>query len=219
MRLHRGGRFRSWLARRLGGSPEEGERALRRLLHLSGALALLYEPLPDRLGPIPKSWALLIALGVVLGLEAGRRLGRLELPTIRPAEADRGIASFAFYAIGLTITLLLFPAAVASAAILVAAFADPLMGELRALGRRPHGRDLPVALAAALALASVGLLAVGRWSVPGALLGGLVVAATALAVEGPRWHWFDDDLAMPIAGALALTLLLLLLPGLPGLSV
>jgi len=203
MRLHRGGRFRTWLGARLGGDFALGDRVWRRILHGLGAAVLIYYPLPnDFFVVLPKAYVLLIALIAVLGLEALRHSVRLELPTIRPYEAGR-VGSFAWFALAIVAAILLFPPAIAAAVVLGCALVDPLAGELR---RRP----VPSAVAWGLpfgayaALAFVGLVGVGGWPpLPSAGLA-LAAAAIGVAVEGPRFRGVDDDLAMTLAPALAL---------------
>ncbi len=206
VRLHRGGRTRAWLGRQLGGDAELGDRAWRRVLHFAGAVVLVLFVLPrDVFGVLPTDTVLLIALAAVLVLEALRRTAGWELPTIRAHEQGR-VASYAYFAIGLSAAALLFPRTAAVIAILGAATIDPLLGELRA-------RGLPTRRAAAIGLVvyagmAVALLAVlGGWTVPDALAGGVLAGAVAIAVEGPGALLpLDDDLAMPLLPGLLLAI-------------
>jgi dolichol kinase len=203
VRLHRGGRFRRWLGARLGGDFALGDRVWRRILHGLGAAVLIYYPLPnDFFVVLPKEYVLLLALGVVLALELLRHSMRLELPTIRPYETGR-VGSFAWFAVAIVAAILLFPMAIAAAVVLGCALVDPLAGELRHTGRyRGLARLLPFATYAALAF--VGLAVLGAWPVLASVGLALIAAAIGVAVEGPRFRWVDDDLAMTLGPAIAL---------------
>jgi len=203
LRLHRHGRFRRWLGEALGGDEELGDRAWRRILHLTGALVLVYYAVPVNFFVIaPKSDILLSALAAVLVLEALRHGAGLELPTIRPYEAHR-VASFVFYSLALVLAVLLFPVPIAAAVVLGTSVVDPIAGELRI-----RSNSLPLTVGVPLGaygmLAFVGLAAIGGW--PAGLSAVLAVAAAGIAVaaERPKWPWVDDDLAMTLVPALFL---------------
>jgi len=175
LRLHRHGQFRRWLGHALGGDEELGDRAWRRILHLFGALVLVYYAVPNNFFVVaPKADILLAALGVMFVLEALRHAVGLELPTIRPYETHR-IASFVFFALALVLAVLLFPLPIAAAVVLGTAIVDPVAGELRRQSNSPVLTvGLPVAAYGLLAF--VGLAAIGGWPAgPSALLA--VVAA------------------------------------------
>jgi len=214
LRLHRGGRFRAWLGARLGGDAALGDRVWRRVLHGAVAVILLYYALPNDFFEIaPKRTVLLAGLAVVLGLELLRLLGVLELPTIRPYEARR-VGSYAFYALAVVGAIVLFPEPIAAAVVLGTALVDPIAGELRS--RPSVARAYPaVPLVVYWELAFVGLVVIGRWppSLGGALA--LLAAPIAVAAEWPTIGWFDDDLAMTFAPALALWLVGIVLLRLP----
>lgn len=203
MRLHRGGRFRTWLGARLGGDFALGDRVWRRILHALGAAVLVYYALPnDFFLVLPKEDVLILALAVVLVLEFLRHFVRLELPTIRPYETGR-VGSFAWFAVAIVAAILFFPMAIAAAVVLGCALVDPLAGELRRHeAYRPIARWLPFGVYAALAF--VGLAVLGDWPVLGSIALALLAAAIGVAVEGPRFRWVDDDLGMTLGPAIAL---------------
>jgi hypothetical protein len=203
IRLHRGGRFRSWLGGQFGGGFELGDRLWRRALHVLAAIALLYYAIPTDFFVIaPKLYVLLAALAVVYGLEALRHFARLELPTIRPYEEGR-IGSFALFGTAVVVSIVFFPLPIACAVVLGTAVADPIAGELR---RDPRFRRvdalLPFAVYAALAF--VGLAVLGRWPAPASLGLALLAGAIAVAVERPKVWWIDDDLVMTLVPAVVL---------------
>jgi hypothetical protein len=214
-RLHRKGRWRAWLGRRLGGDAERGDRAWRRILHVAGAVSLLYFVLPSNFFIVlTTEEVLLLVLGAVLALDGLRLAGQIEFPTIRPFEQDRP-ASFAYFAIALVAALLLFPEVIATAVILVCAIVDPVLGELRASRRwAAYGPAAGV---------TVGFLLVGvvlHWgttlAVPDQLVLAALAAAVAVAVERPKFPWVDDDLVMTLGPGVVLWGVALLAPALFG---
>lgn len=213
VRLHRGGRTRSWLGAQLGGDIALGDRAWRRGLHLAGLLVLAVFVLPAKtFGPVPVRVVLVLALAAVLCMEAARLLGHLSLPTIRPHEEGR-VASYAYYAVALTVAVLAFPEVVAVVAVAGAAVVDPLLGELRLRGiARPTA-----ALLGTVVYAAVGVLILLRLStvpVGIATIVALGVGALAVSVEGPgSWLPVDDDLATVLLPGASLALLAWLGPG------
>lgn len=206
LRLHTGGRTRGWLGRQFGGDERLGDRIWRRVLHLAGGVVLLVYVLPKGFFVVlPTDEVLLLALAAVLGMEAVRRAGRLQLPTLRPHELGR-TASYAYFAVGLTVTVELFPRYVAVPVVLGAVLVDPLLGELR-LRPVAHATALAVGWAVYVALAAPFLVLEGPWAPAVAV--GLAVGAGALAVasEGPRtWIPLDDDAAMLLVPGIALAL-------------
>jgi hypothetical protein len=215
VRLHRGGKFRTWLGARFGGDFELGDRVWRRILHAIGAAVLVYYYLPTDFFVIaPKEYILLAALAAVLVLEGLRHMAGLELPTIRPYEKDR-IGSFAVFGTAIVLAILIFPFPIACAVILGCALVDPLAGELR---RDPKYRrvDLAVPFVAYVVLAYVGLATLGRWPAEPSLALAAVAGAIAVAVERPKVWWYDDDFAMTLVPAVVLYLIAVPVLGLPG---
>jgi hypothetical protein len=213
VRLHRGGRTRTWLGARFGGGYELGDRLYRRLLHCLGALAVLYLILPSgTFVVVPTEVVLLSALEMILVLELLRHLRGWEMPTIRPYETDR-IASYVWYAIALTAALLLFPRAVAAAVIVGTALVDPFLGELRLRAATP-ARSLGPGVAIYAVVAGAAFAIFGGWR--GIALVGLagLAAVVAVSVEWPTWGTVDDDLAMTLVPGAVLTILLLAWPSL-----
>jgi hypothetical protein len=216
VRLHRGGKFRTWLGARLGGDFELGDRAWRRILHAIGAAVLVYYPLPTNFFLIaPKEYVLLAALGAVYLLEVLRHFAGLELPTIRPYEEGNRIGSFAIFGTAIVLAILVFPVPIACAVVLATALVDPLAGEMRRhAGLR--GWDVAVPLVAYWALAFVGLSPMGHWPVGTSVELAAVAGAIAVAVERPKVWWYDDDFAMMLVPALVLYALGVTALGLPG---
>jgi hypothetical protein len=203
LRLHRGGKFRRWLGRRLGGDFELGDRVWRRALHVIGAATLVYYLLPTDFFLIaPKEYVLLAALAAVWVVELLRHAVGLELPTIRPYEEGR-VGSFAIFGTAIVIAILVFPLPIACAVVLGTAIVDPLAGELR---RNPRYRRMDAVLpyGVYVLLAFVGLAVLGRWPAVPSFGLALLAGAIAVAVERPKVWWYDDDLAMILVPALVL---------------
>ncbi len=197
-RLHTGGKTRAWLGRRFGGDERLGDRIWRRCLHLGGVVVLIVYVVPrDFFVVLPTEGVLLLALAAVLVLEFLRRRAGVELPTIRPHEEHR-VASYAYFAVGLSLAVLIFPKPVAVAAVLGAVLVDPLMGELRAAGLARPSVTL-AGVGAYVAVVVPTLLLLGAWPLEFALAAGIALGLVGALVEGPASVLpIDDDLAMPL---------------------
>jgi len=214
-KLHREGRFRTWLGAALGGDAALGDRAWRRIMHTFGAAVLVYYALPDNFFIVlPKLDVLLAALGVMVVLELLRHAVGLELPTIRPYERDR-IASFLFFSVALVVAVTLFPLPIGAAVVLGTAIVDPVAGELRSQGARPL-LQVGIPLGAYGLLTFVSLAAVGGWPAGESALLALAAAPIAVASEWPKNRWVDDDLVMTVVPALFLYGAGVVALGLPG---
>ena len=212
LRLHRGGRTRAWLGKRMGGDEALGDRLWRRVLHVGGLVILLVYVVPSgTFGPVPVRAVPVILLAVLLVVEGFRWRGQVELPTIRPHERAR-MASYAYYGIALVLATLAFPEAVAVTVIVGSALIDPLLGELRL---RPLG-GAAVAIVggiAYVALAVVCLHALTDLPLTTELGLGLLGAMLAVLVEGPGSVLpLDDDFAMVIVPGIVLALVVLFGP-------
>jgi len=199
----------------LDGDFALGDRVWRRVLHAICAGALFYYLLPEGIFVVaPKDVVLVAALIAVLLLELLRHLAGLELPTIRPYEHER-VASYAFFAVAIVVTILVFPEAIAAAVVLGTALVDPLVGEMRVARASPAVLWIVPILAYA-ALALVGLVVIGHWPLLDSLGLAALAAPIAVAVERPKTRWVDDDLAMTFVPAIALVVVAVLVLRLPG---
>lgn len=211
LRLHRGGRWRAWLGKQLGGGPELGDRAWRRIVHASGAFVLAYYLVPGNiLVVIPTWWLIVLAVVIVLVLEALRHSVGLELPTIRPYE-ERRVASYVYYGIALAVAVLFFPKPIAAVVVLGTAWVDPLAGELR-LRRVSSAAQWGVPAVVYAVLGFSALRLAGAWPLAGCAVAAIIAAIVAVIAERPRHRWYDDDLAMTLVPAIALVLLVTAVP-------
>jgi hypothetical protein len=187
------------------------------LLHLFGLAVLLYYVLPAMILPwLPTEVLLLAALGLVLVLEASRLALGVELPTIRDYERAR-VASYTWFAVGLVVAVLLFPRAIAVAAVLGTGVVDPLIGELRLSEERRRWYPAAPALVY-FGLATSAFLFVGRWHWIPAVGAAGAMAAVALAIERPKRAWLDDDFTMTMLPGIVLTVAVALAPWLPNIG-
>ncbi len=203
VRLHRGGRFRTWLGRKLGGDFELGDRAWRRILHLLGLLVLLYYVVPpDFFVVLSTKEVLILVLAAALVVEASRHLLRVEVPLIRPVEEDR-VASYVYFAVALVAAVLILPMAIATVVAVGTSVFDPLVGEMR-LSRR-YARYYPGVPVVLYALMAGGVLAaLTPWGPLEVVVLALLGAIVAIASEAPKYRWLDDDLAMTLLPGLLL---------------
>jgi dolichol kinase len=188
-----GGRF-SWLRH-----PE----VERRLVHVTGALApasyLLGVFTWRQLGLVLLGGSMLAAL-----LEAGRLSGRLDLAIYdrltREYEQDN-VAAYALYVVSFTVVVLLFQPRVAIPAVLALAIADPVSGLLGSGELRDvkQGYVLLATFGIATGIASFFVPALA------AVLGGLATALADGVKPTVRGYVLDDNLTIPPAAAVAMT--------------
>jgi hypothetical protein len=200
-RLHTGGNVRRWIGRQAGGDEALGERIWRRLVHLTGLLALLYYVVPGDFFVVVTTREIVYALVVLVVLiELARHTIGLEVPSLRPYEEHR-IASYTYYGLAIAAVLLFFPVPIGAVAICGTATIDPLIGELRGSSRfRSWYPTLPAIAYAGMAI--VGFRLLTTWSIVEVLALGVMAMAVAILAERPRYRWMDDDLAMTLAPAL-----------------
>jgi hypothetical protein len=109
---------------------------VRRILHASLGLILLYYLFPDKVYGIPK-YFLIIILFIILPLTIDLiRLSRKKLVLgLREHERER-IASYVWFTSGAVLLIIFFPQQIAAPCILAAAIGDPMLGITRNLRRR-----------------------------------------------------------------------------------
>ena len=178
---------------------------VRSIVHLLSALVpFLYYDLLVPLGDLYAVSPLLFVLAALISIlifDFLRIYFRWSMYGQRPYERAR-LSSLSFLCIGISVVLC-FAAnrAVATAIIVSAAVADPLMGYLKALRCRRF----------AVCLAGCGVVALCWWLVGAVsvILAWQLVAiscVTALA-EYPNWFWCDDDLLMQLLPLLLFTVM------------
>ncbi len=187
------------------------EVVVRRIIHGLIALAPLYYLFPIELTSFGlKRWMLLVAfLGAIMAFEIVRLAKGITFFGMRPHEKTQ-IASFAWAAAGIVITLWLFPQEVASVAIVGMALVDPLAGEMRRAAFKDRN-SVSISLVAYLVLAFSMLLAISDFDSMGCLGMAAVGAMLAIPSEWFEVPYVDDDFLMMVVPAVGMTALSLLL--------
>ncbi len=189
----------------------DNETVLRRVAHLLIALAPLYYVLPVNLPLVGiHRWTVVVVFFVAILVFEGYRLWKgITFLGLRPHEKNQ-IASFAWAAAGITAVLWLSPHDIASAALVGMALVDPLAGELRFAGAHVRKRTA-ASLVAYFAICLGILLAWDVRPVIELLLLSSVATVLAVASEGVKTRYVDDDFLMSVVPAAAMSGLALLM--------
>ena len=166
---------------------------LRRLVHMSSPIFLIYYWLPEPLwaGGPGRQLGLVFALFVILVFESIRMTKQLNIIGMRPYESSR-MSAAAWAGIALVSAFLFFPFEVAAPAIFGMAWIDPLCGELRKRHSRLYPNLPKIAyfmLAMAIMIATVGLSV-------GVVVAAALAALVAISVEKTKTRFLDDDFTM-----------------------
>ena len=167
------------------------EKIYRRFNHTVAACFVIYFLFPQKIMGLERIYLVILLLIIILGIEYLRLNKNLNLFGMRDYESNR-VAGFVWFASGTFIILGFyemgaFPQSLAVATIIMAAYTDPVIGEVNhKLGDR-WGLGIGFVCSFAIYQLIVGVI---FYSV----LGGLI----AVLVERPKLKWFDDDLAMQI---------------------
>ena len=167
------------------------EKIYRRFNHTVAACFVIYFLFPQEIMGLDRIYLVILLWIIILGIEYLRLNKNLNLFGMRDYESDR-VAGFVWFASGTFIILGFyemgaFPQSLAIATIIMAAYTDPVIGEVNhKLGDR-WGLGIGFVCSFAIYQLIVGVI---FYSV----LGGLI----AVLVERPKLKWFDDDLAMQI---------------------
>ena len=167
------------------------EKIYRRFNHTVAACFVIYFLFPQKIMGLERIYLVILLWLIILGIEYLRLNKNLNLFGMRDYESDR-VAGFVWFASGTFIILGFyemgaFPQSLAVATIIMAAYTDPVIGEVNhKLGDR-WGLGIGFVCSFAIYQLIVGVI---FYSV----LGGLI----AVLVERPKLKWFDDDLAMQI---------------------
>ena len=167
------------------------EKIYRRFNHTVAACFVIYFLFPQEIMGLDRIYLVILLWIIILGIEYLRLNKNLNLFGMRDYESNR-VAGFVWFASGTFIILGFyemgaFPQSLAIATIIMAAYTDPVIGEVNhKLGDR-WGLGIGFVCSFAIYQLIVGVI---FYSV----LGGLI----AVLVERPKLKWFDDDLAMQI---------------------
>ena len=167
------------------------EKIYRRFNHTVAACFVIYFLFPQKIMGLERIYLVILLWIIIMGIEYLRLNKNLNLFGMRDYESNR-VAGFVWFASGTFIILGFyemgaFPQSLAVATIIMAAYTDPVIGEVNhKLGDR-WGLGIGFVCSFAIYQLIVGVI---FYSV----LGGLI----AVLVERPKLKWFDDDLAMQI---------------------
>lgn len=174
----------------------------RKAVHISAPLFLVYYAFPTPLWPggIPRESGLLLALALAMGFELTRLVLGFRVPGMREYEAEQ-MSAGAWAAIAITFAFLFFPLEMSAPVIVGMALVDPVISILRRTKWYPW---LPYALHVAIMITVLSLFLQLDLRV---LLVSLATSALAIAAEGIKTRYVDDDflmIALPLIGLAAL---------------
>ncbi len=181
------------------------EAVLRRIVHLSAPLYLVYYFLPSPLwnGGPPRELGLVAILSIVLIVEALRLYIGFRVPGLRGYE-DKRISAGAWAAIGMVFAMLFFPLSLAAPAIAGMAFIDPLISKLRPT------RWYPWAPLLAHFILTLSVLLLFFEPSPRTLLAATIASPLAVGAEALRCQRVDDDFLMVVVPLLGMAAVMLL---------
>jgi dolichol kinase len=173
----------------------------RRMIHVSGACALVYYLYPDSVLwiYILKIIIMLILISAIIveGLRLSNRLDEGFLFPFRTYEANR-VGAYIWFSISISSLLLFFPQQIAGPCVLTLCLADPLIGEIR---NKNHILSVITGIAACFCI-----FLIFNYQAHIALFAALV----GVGAEGIKSKKVDDDFLMPMAPAIVIYILTLL---------
>ena len=167
------------------------EKIYRRFNHTVAACFVIYFLFPQKIMGLDRIYLVILLWIIILGIEYLRLNKNLNMFGMRDYESDR-VAGFVWFASGTFIILGFyemgaFPQSLAIATIIMAAYTDPVIGEVNHRLGDKWGLGIGFVCSFAIYHLIVGVIFYS-------LLGGLI----SVLVERPKLKWFDDDLAMQI---------------------
>ena len=180
---------------------------LRRLVHMSSPIFLIYYWLPDPLwtGGLGRQIGLVFALLVTLVFESVRMTRQLRIIGMRPYESNR-MSAAAWAGIALVFAFLFFPLKMVAPVVFGMAWIDPLCGELRKRNSRLYPNLPKVAY---FALVTVVMTLTAGLTV-GVLVAAALVAPVAISVEKAKTRFLDDDFTMLVIPLIVIAIVFLL---------
>ncbi|MEM0448461.1 MAG: hypothetical protein QW520_01385 [Methanomassiliicoccales archaeon] len=176
---------------------------LRRIVHMSAPLLLIYYAIPDFIFGVGKWLGLVLILIIVLFFDLMRLAFQWRIIGFRDYEYRR-LSAAAWAALGFTLIFLLFPLEIAAPAVLGMALVDPMIGELRRRESRLYPL-LPAIFYYVLASLCFYYIIGFDWII---MLACLIATILAIGVERARTKFVDDDFLMLVVPACALAITL-----------
>ena len=176
-------------------------QVLRRLVHISAPVFLIYYYLPDPVFPglISKQPGLFLFLALILIIEAFRLYFSPHIIGMRDYENYR-ISAAAWTAMALTISLAFFPIEIALPVILGMAWVDPIMGIMRARKSKLYPA-IPIVLYFVLMIVP---LTYFFGLTPLVMIASVVATFLGIMSEIKKNWYIDDDFIMIIIPLLGL---------------
>jgi hypothetical protein len=184
-------------------------QALRRIVHLSTPIFLIYYFLPNPLwdGGPTRVLGLLILFALVLVGEALRLIYRPKIIGMREYEKTQ-ISAAAWAAVGMTFAFLFFPLGYSAPSLMGMGWVDPVIGDLRRKCS-PQYPYVPLFLYFLLALVSMTIIVGPSLKV---IIGSLVAAPLGIWAERLRLRYVDDDFLMIVIPLIAIAGVFTVLP-------
>jgi len=179
------------------------EQIYRRFNHTVAACFVIYFLFPEYILGIKREYYILLFWILIITVEYLRLNNHLEVIGMRDYENDR-IAGFVWFATGTCLILGFYelgfwPQSLAIATIIMAAYTDPLIGEVNQRFGDRWGVGLGLLCSFLIYQLILGVI---FYSIIGSII--------AVASERPKIKWFDDDLAMQLIPIIVLTILSLM---------
>jgi len=179
-------------------------QVLRRLVHISAPVFLIYYYLPDPVFPgfIGKQPGLFLFLAIIMVIEALRLYFSPHIIGMRDYENYR-ISAAAWTAMALTVTLAFFPIEIALPVTLGMAWVDPIMGIMRAR----KSKFYPAVPIIFYFILMIGPLSYYFGPTPLVILASVVVTFLGIMSEVKKNWYLDDDFLMLIIPLIGLYLI------------
>jgi hypothetical protein len=176
-------------------------QVLRRLVHISAPVFLIYYYLPDPVFPglVGKQPGLFLFLALILVIEALRLYFSPHIIGMREYENYR-ISAAAWTAMGLTIALAFFPVGIVAPVILGMGWIDPIMGIMRAR-KSKYYPAVPIVLYFTLMIVP---LTYFFGLTPLVLVASIMATFLGIMSEVKKNWYIDDDFTMIIIPLLGL---------------
>jgi len=175
-------------------------QVVRRVIHISSPVFLIYYFLPEEIAGVPKRFGVILVMILTLWLDGIRILKGWVIPGARPYEKHR-ISSASWAGLGMMVAFLYFPEEYVVPVLFGMAWIDPMMGEIR---KRTDVNPVVIAIPVYMVLfVSIYSFFSISWNT---LLFGVIASLSACTIEHYGPLWLDDDFSMVFIPLLVLDL-------------
>ncbi|MDD1766066.1 MAG: hypothetical protein LUO84_06410 [Methanomassiliicoccales archaeon] len=184
-------------------------RVLRRIVHVSTPLFLVYYFLPDPLwtGGPTRVLTLIVIMAVVLIAEVLRLAYKPKIIGMREYEKYQ-VSAAAWAGIGMTITFLFFPFGYAAPAFMGMGWVDPVIGDLRRKSSSLYPY-VPLVLYFLIAIVSMSVIIGPSIKV---IIASLLATPAAIWAERLKSKYVDDDFLMMVVPLIVIASVFEVLP-------